>query len=120
MWISYPSLRECIASSWTAPIANVSPWQIVGAKLKRLRFALRHWNKHVFGRLEVNIEKAYSDLQLNQNDISVNGFSNVRHKKELDAHAALTLSLNQQEIFLKEKCRNKWLAAGDRNSAFFN
>lgn len=69
--------------------------------------------------MDSNIQRATVALQDIQADIASHGLDDDCHKQEIDAHEALDLSLKQQEIFLKERCRNKWLAAGDRNTAFF-
>ena len=81
---------------------------------------MRQWNKHVFGCLKNNINSASASLQEIHNEISLHDIDDDRHKREIDAYAALDLCLKQQEIFLNEKCRNKWLDTGDRNSSFFH
>ena len=84
------------------PNSVMTPFQLLSAKLKRLRSALRIWNKEVFGRLDINIHHASLQLQQVQVEISSQGFSEDLHRKEINAHADLDLCLKQQEIFFKE------------------
>ncbi|XP_050222822.1 uncharacterized protein LOC126672915 [Mercurialis annua] len=119
MWIAHPDFMDFIRCNWSDH-SVLGPFQSFLAKLKVLRFKLRHWNNSSFGRLNSNIKEAENRLSAVQTSISSLGLTEALHKQELDAHVALDLVLKQQEIYFKEKSRVKWLKEGDRNSEFFH
>ena len=73
----------------------------------------------MFGNFSQNIIKAQTYLAKVQNSITIQGISEDLHQKELEAHANLETHIIQQEIFLKENIRIRWLEVGDRNTTFF-
>ena len=52
-----------MAQNWSVSGIHLPPFHTVTAKLKRLRQALKVWNKEVFGDLEANIATAEASLQ---------------------------------------------------------
>ena len=63
MWVTHLGLRHLISNSWNFPLDSLYPMQLLGAKLKRLHFALKIWNRDSFDRLEANINSASLALQ---------------------------------------------------------
>ncbi|KAI9182546.1 hypothetical protein LWI28_026412 [Acer negundo] len=89
-------------------------------KLKLLKKALRRWNWEVFGDIALNVTNANEKVMLIQDRISTEGFSDDLFRLESAALVDLNNVLKQQETFLKEKSRVRWLAEGDWNSKFFH
>ncbi|KAK3192976.1 hypothetical protein Dsin_024286 [Dipteronia sinensis] len=119
MWVSHPSSLNLVRSVWSSSIAG-SGSGIVVQKLKLLKKALKRWNWEVFGDIALNVSNANEKVMLIQGRIGSEGFSDDLFRLKTSALTYLDSILKQQEIFLKEKSRVRWLAEGDRNSKFFH
>ncbi|KAF9604617.1 hypothetical protein IFM89_008883 [Coptis chinensis] len=67
MWCSHPSFLPLVEENWHGPIDG-NPFYVLIQKLKRLKLALKTWNKEYFGHIQNNIRletKVLEDLQLN-------------------------------------------------------
>ena len=67
----------------------------------------------MFGDIALNVTNANEKVMLIQGKIGSEGFSNDLFCLETAAVADLDSVLKQQEIFLREKSRIRWLAEGD-------
>ncbi|KAK3204284.1 hypothetical protein Dsin_018330 [Dipteronia sinensis] len=119
MWVYHPSFLNFVRSVWSSSIAG-SGSGIVVQKLKLLKKALRRWNWEVFGDIALNVFNANEKLMFIHGRIGSEGFLDDLFRLETSALADLDNVLKQQEIFLKEKSRVRWLAEGNRNSKFFH
>ena len=119
MWVSHPSFLNLVRSVWSSSITG-SGTGVVVQKLKLLKMALRRWNWEVFGDIALNVTNANEKVMLIQGRIGSESFLVYLFRLETTALADLDSVLKQQEIFLKEKSRVRWLAEGDRNSKFFH
>ncbi|KAK2658156.1 hypothetical protein Ddye_004689 [Dipteronia dyeriana] len=119
MWVSHPSFLNLVRLVWSSSFIG-SGTGIVVQKLKLLKKALRKWNLEVFRNITLNVTKANEKVMLIQGRIGSEGFSDDLFRLETVALADLDSALKQQEFFLKEKSRVRWLAEGDRNSNFFH
>ncbi|KAF9604950.1 hypothetical protein IFM89_011317 [Coptis chinensis] len=55
MWCSHDNFKEMVKENWHVPIEG-NPFFIMIQKLKRLKQALKIWNKKTFGHLQTNIK----------------------------------------------------------------
>lgn len=55
MWVSHDDFLKVVERSWNEPFSSGDDLFTLAGKLKRLKVALRTWNKDVFGKVEENI-----------------------------------------------------------------
>ncbi|XP_031100721.1 uncharacterized protein LOC116004702 [Ipomoea triloba] len=118
MWTTHHGFLEEVRSNWSLP-ADGGGMRALAFKLKRLKQALRSWNRDIFGNvfdriknhenLVADIEKQYDNCPSPENRA-------LLHKH----HADLLLALKQEEMFWRQKARVKWLKEGDANTRFFH
>lgn len=118
MWTTHSDFLNLVRTNWSLP-AEGGGMRALAFKLKRLKQALRGWNRDTFGNVFDRIrnlesivaeaEKCYDDCPTPDNRAKLH-----RH------HAELLLALKQEEMFWKQKARVKWLKEGDANTRFFH
>ncbi|PON37349.1 Endonuclease/exonuclease/phosphatase, partial [Trema orientale] len=119
MWLSHPTFMDLVRNVWSRSFFG-SPFTILVNKLKALKRELKVWNWEVFGDLKLKIARATQNVSLIQERLGIEGFSDPLLKQETEAHPAFDILLSQEEIYLREQSRVKWLKEGDRNSSFFH
>lgn len=88
-------------------------------KLKRLKLALKSWNKNVFGDVHRKVAATLASLEKFQMDILRYGDSEEYRAREIACHEELNAALIQQQEFFSQWNRLDWLMDGDRNTTFF-
>ncbi|PON52583.1 hypothetical protein PanWU01x14_208350 [Parasponia andersonii] len=89
-------------------------------KLKDLKRELKLWNWKVFGDLKLNIFKATENVLSIQKRIANKGLSDSLLFQENEALYTLDNYLSQEETYLREQSRIKWLKEGDKNYTFLH
>jgi hypothetical protein len=94
--------------------------QKLSHKLKILKGELKTWNKTVFGDINKEVRNAVANLDIIQNCINRDGYTDTLVKQEMLVKETLENALNMEELFWQEKSRAKWHCQGDRNTGFFH
>ncbi|GER38998.1 unnamed protein product [Striga asiatica] len=78
------SFRDIVLSSWSGPVHATTPIHCIQAKLRRLRYDIRAWNRTTFVDIYRNLESAQATLDEIHYEIDVHGYTEERAIRELE------------------------------------
>lgn len=106
---------EIIRTVWNAPTRGSSLFQIVWG-FKKVKIALKAWNKQVFVKVQDNIVDIKNNIQVLQDSTQTDGV--ISKEKLLQDN--LDSLLRKEEYMWREKSKEKWMEDGDFNSKYFH
>lgn len=119
-WVSHKEFKAVVSDSWCPFISTKDPITVCICKLKRLKARLKDWSKGAFGDIFVKLDGLQRELLLLQQR-DVNSIHEVDHmQRESVLMKEIQVTLEQQQLLLRQKSRTHWLVDGDRITAFFN
>ncbi|KAL8137127.1 hypothetical protein V2J09_003128 [Rumex salicifolius] len=111
-WLHHPAFKELLSVSWKTDVSTPTA-------LDLLRVKLRKWNREVFGVIQERKANLLHDIQYVQGLIEVDATNDLLIQEEI-LLKELDVVLDQEETLWFQKSREKWIALGDRNTAFFH
>ncbi|KAG2724730.1 hypothetical protein I3760_01G030900 [Carya illinoinensis] len=119
MWTPHDDFLTTVSRSWDERIDAGSGFLVLAGKLKRLKVALRVWNKESFGRVKGHIHALEERVEVLEESLQQEFSSSVdaelgSTKSELDVWN------KREEMRLAQQAKRKWLKEGDQNSRFFH
>ncbi|XP_012833982.1 PREDICTED: uncharacterized protein LOC105954839 [Erythranthe guttata] len=118
MWIRHATFRQIVEQAWDFPCAQTGMHRL-HAELRRLKQKLQWWNWNVFGDVFKNKERAEAAVLEAEHiyDLDRSPENRANLKK---ATTEVTLMLNIEEDFWKQKATCRWATDGERNSKFIH
>ena len=114
--LDHDSFLLSVQQSWEVPVQG-NPWFILTSKLKRLKSVLKCLNRDT-GNVHERVTASRSDLLAFQRNLPTVP-SDIQREEELLKCTRLHNALLDEEKFLKQKSRVRWLKQGDNNNKFF-
>lgn len=114
--VDEPNFLQVVQEAWLEKVSG-DPWFILTMKLKKVKAVLRRLNSSK-GNLHALVESSRNALLLFQTALPQSP-SVIQFEEEDKLRAELQLRLKNEELFLKQKSRVKWLKCGDNNNRFF-
>ncbi|XVE60134.1 hypothetical protein DITRI_Ditri05aG0102900 [Diplodiscus trichospermus] len=118
MWLKHGDFLQVVKDSYIQKIFG-NPLQRLVHKLKRLKTALKLWNKNLFRDIHEKVKEFQHRLEAVQKRI-LEDPSDHLIRVETAISTSLGEALLQQERFFKEQSQIKWLKEGDSNTELFH
>lgn len=120
VWCSHDGFDKVVQEAWNSVPFSRNCTQIVINKLKATKKRLAEWSCSVFGNIHKAVLLASNELKDIQDKISNKGTDLHTLHAESEAYVKLSAAMRQQEVYWKQKSRQKWLQDGDTNTKFFH
>ncbi|XP_040999420.1 uncharacterized protein LOC121245211 [Juglans microcarpa x Juglans regia] len=118
MWVEHPDFMNFVQNVWSESVTGSGLFKLT-SKLKKLKVALREWNKRVFGRTNNHIaileDKVESLEHLLQRD-----WDNDIERELVRCSNELYSWRRREDIRLAQMAKIKWRMDGDRNTKIFH
>ncbi|GMY35564.1 hypothetical protein FCV25MIE_30806 [Fagus crenata] len=115
-WATNPDCEKLIQESWMQPVNVGSPMFQLCQKISRCRTALIDWSREVFEVNSLQVNHKLEALEALHED-NHGGRHNHQIKRLRDE---VNLLLHQDELHWRQRSREIWLAAGDKNTRYFH
>ncbi|KAF5473280.1 hypothetical protein F2P56_009904 [Juglans regia] len=118
MWTSHNDFMEMVARVWKEESFGSGLFRLAN-KLKRLRVALKTWNKMVFGRTNLHISELEERIQGIESRLQDDGHSVELESDLLASKLELSVWMDREETRLSQQAKQTWLEKGEASSVFF-
>ncbi|CAJ2635642.1 unnamed protein product [Trifolium pratense] len=110
---------DLVKKIWAQSDVRGTKTFVISEKMKRLKEALKKWNRDVFGFKDLCIDKTVRELN-EVEDLIANGGVDPTDLNSKELVRNFWEQIHSAESLLRQKSRTKWIQEGDSNSRFFH
>ncbi|XP_074299986.1 uncharacterized protein LOC141631182 [Silene latifolia] len=119
MWSLDENFLEVVNEGWQIPVHGTPMYQVM-QKLKSVKRGLRQLNRANFSDIENLTHVTELSLKHFQGKLRVDPLNPELCQAERECSAELSTLVKARNLYLAQKCKEKWLDEGDDNTSFFH